>query len=137
MIFIDANIFLRAILRDDQEKAENCLNFLDKIDKGEIEAATSFLVLNEILWVLEGLEIEKQEIVKRLKSIASSKVKILNNASSDCVLEALHLYEELGVDFIDALNACAARENKIEKVVSYDEHFDRISFVERIEPQEV
>lgn len=134
MIFIDANIFLRAILEDDKEKAKNCLNFLGKIDRGEIEAATSVLVLNEILWVLEGLGIRKQDIVKRLKSIATSNVKILNNANASCVLEALHLYEELGVDFIDALNACTARENKIKKVVSYDMHFDKIEFVERIEP---
>ncbi len=136
MIFIDANIFLRAILQDDREKAANCLKFLGRVDRGELEAATSVLVLNEILWVLEGLGVGRQEIVKRLKAIAASNVRVLDCGNSSAVLESLHVYEELGVDFIDALNSCTARENGIMKITSYDEHFDRIKFIERIEPQE-
>lgn len=135
MIFVDANIFLRAILQDDRAKAEDCLKFLRMVDQGELEAATSILALNEILWVLEGLGVSRRDIVKRLKAIAASNVEILASADSGGLMESLSLYEELGIDFIDALNAYVARENKISKIVSYDEHFDRLNFVERIEPQ--
>jgi predicted nucleic acid-binding protein len=41
------------------------------------------------------------------------------------------------VDFIDALNACIARESGIRDIITYDEHFKKIEFVNKIEPQEL
>lgn len=137
MIFIDTNVFLRSILRDTEEKAEACIKFFEKIDKGEIQAVTSLLVLNELLWVMEGLNIDKKEITKRLKAVVMSKLGLLGVKNGSIVLEALGYYEELGVDFIDALHSCIARENNIKKIVTYDEHFEKLEFVQKIEPEEL
>lgn len=136
-VFVDANVFLRSILQDDNEKARHCLKLLEKIDRGEVQAATSMLVLNEILWVLEGLNAGREDIAKRIKAIAMSKVEVLGHANGSAVLESLGYYEELNVDFIDALNACIARESGINDIITYDEHFKKIEFANKIEPQEL
>lgn len=136
-VFLDTNVFLRAILGDDEEKVKDCLNLLSKVDRGEIDAVTSMLVLNEILWVLEGYGIEREDIVKRIDSIIMSKIEIVTTMNASIALESLRYYEELKVDFIDALNSCIAREIKAEKVVTYDEHFKKMGFIRAVEPQEL
>ena len=136
-VFIDANIFLRSILQDDREKAGHCLKLLKKVDRSEVQAATSMLVLNEILWVLEGLNVGREDIAKRIKAITMSEVEVLGHANASAVLESLSYYEKLDVDFIDALNACIARESGIRDVITYDEHFKKIEFVNKTEPQEL
>ena len=133
-VFLDSNIFLRAILKDDETRTKDCLRLFRKIDGGEVTAATSMLVLNEILWVLQGYKVEREEIAERLEAIAASNVEILGAENDSIVLESLGYYKELGIDFIDALNSCIARENEIKKIVTYDEHFKKIAFVEKVDP---
>lgn len=134
-IFLDSNIFLRAILKDDEAKAKNCLKLFEKVDRGEIKAATSMLVLNEILWVLEGYKAERAKIAERLKAVATSNVEILGAENGRIVLESIEYYKETGVDFIDALNACIARENKIQVIATYDNHFEKLDFVKAVLPE--
>ncbi len=136
-IFLDSNIFLRAILKDDEVKARNCLKLFEKVDRGEIKAATSMLVLNEILWVLEGYKAERAKIAERLKAVATSNVEILGAENGRIVLESIEYYKETGVDFIDALNACIARENKIQVIATYDNHFEKLDFVKAVLPEVV
>ncbi len=133
-LFLDASIFLRAILGDVTEKAQHCLNLLGAIDDRQHDASTSVLVLNEILWVLEGLKVPAREIVPRMVAIAQSRVNILPSGNHDSVEQAVDLYASEKVDFQDALNAITARDAGIRVIVSYDRHFDRIDFVERREP---
>ncbi|MFQ5800110.1 MAG: PIN domain-containing protein [Candidatus Hydrothermarchaeales archaeon] len=136
-VFLDSNIFLRAILRDDKKKAAHCLKLFEKVDRGEVGAATSTLVLNEILWVLEGYKVERKEIAERLDAIARSNLEILGTKDSSIVLESLAYYRDLEVDFIDALNACIARENEIQMIVTYDSHFEKLDFVETAMPESI
>ncbi len=136
-LFLDANIFLRAILGDMPEKAGDCLKLFQLIDDRKHEAYTSMLALNETLWVLEGLEVPAEEIAARILAIARSRVEILPSANRDSVEEAMELYGRQRVDFQDALNAITARKAGVGMIISYDKHFDRIEFVERREPDEV
>ncbi len=45
--FLDTNIFLRYLTKDDEEKAYKVLELLKKIEKGEEKAITSPLVIFE------------------------------------------------------------------------------------------
>ena len=134
-VFLDSNIFLRAILKDDEKKAEHCLKLFEKVDNSEITAATSMLVLNEILWVLEGYKVGRKEIAERLGAIAASNIKLLAAEDDNIALESLTYYKDLGVDFIDALNACVARKNKIQTIVTYDSHFEKLNFIKAAMPE--
>ena len=137
MLFVDANIFLRAILQDDREKAENCIRLFEKIDRNKIGTATSLLVINEIVWVLEGLGVEQKEIENRVNAIAQSNIKIVDGLCNEKILEALRYYRDAKIDFVNIINALIARDNRIKQIVSYDKHFDKINLVERVEPQDV
>ena len=136
-VFLDSNIFLRAILKDDEKKAEHCLKLFEKVDNSEITAATSMLVLNEILWVLEGYKVGRKEIAERLGAIAASNIKLLAAEDDNIALESLTYYKDLGVDFIDALNACVARKNKIQTIVTYDSHFEKLNFIKAAMPETI
>lgn len=134
--FVDSNIFLRPIVKDDLEKVKECERFFEEIKEGKIKVFTSNLVLAEIVWVGSSLyKIKKDEIIKALKGILDFRnLKIVNNFDSRLGVE---IYEKFPVKFIDALiasNPLIFQKKVI--VVSYDKDFDKIG-IKRKEPKEI
>jgi predicted nucleic acid-binding protein len=133
--FVDSNIFLRVLLRDDERSFNDCLKFLNKIKKGEANAFTSNLVLTEINWILLRIyKLQKSEIIEGLVSILSLKnLKIRDKFQPQL---AIKIYNNFPVKFIDALIASNPKIYKKEAiVVSYDKDFDKIG-VKRMEPKD-
>jgi predicted nucleic-acid-binding protein len=133
MIFIDTNIFLRFLTNDIPEKADAC----EKIFKNAVEKKqtlfTTDLVIAEIIWVLESYyELPKEEIQDKVEKILNTPNLICPN--KDLILSALILYSEKNIDYADAYNALILRDNGIEKLYSYDTHYDRINWLSRLEP---
>jgi len=134
--FVDSNIFLRVLLRDEERSFNDCLKFLNKIKKGEINALTSNLVLAEINWILLRIyKLQKSEIIEGLVSILSLKnLKIRDKFQPQF---AIKIYNNFPVKFIDALIASNPKIYKKEAVVvSYDKDFDKIG-VKRKEPKDL
>jgi predicted nucleic-acid-binding protein len=57
--------------------------------------------------------------------------KILNTPNlicphKDLILEALALYSEVNIDYIDAYNALVLKDKNMEILYSYDKHYDKI-----------
>jgi len=52
----------------------------------------------------------------------------------DLILNALTLYGDKNIDYVDAYNALLLKEQGIKEVYSYERHFDKIDWVSRIEP---
>lgn len=133
--FLDSNIFLRAIVKDDLKKARECQELFKKIKKGEIRACTSCLILAEIVWMGKFYNLSKQEIVIILKGILNLKnLKIIDSYNP---VMAVKTYETYNVKFIDSLIASAApiyKENMV--VISYDKDFDKLK-IKRIEPSKI
>ena len=50
--FLDTNILVRYLIRDDEEKALACLTLLERAGRGEEKLVTSDLVIAEVVWVL-------------------------------------------------------------------------------------
>lgn len=134
--FIDTNIFLRPIVKDDFRKVQECEKILEKVKEGEIIAFTSNIVLAELMWVCNSFyKIKKQEIVKILKGISNFKnLKIIDNFNSKV---AIKLYEKHSIKFIDAL--IASNPDILDKtmaIISYDKDFDKINII-RKEPKQI
>jgi predicted nucleic-acid-binding protein len=134
--FVDTNIFLRPIVKDDPLKVAACENIIDLISKGAIEAFTSHLVLAELVWTSQkSYHIEKGEISKVLQGIAS--IKNLKIKEEFNVMAAIRHYTRRGVKFIDAL---IASDSSIQsggvQIISYDRDFDKLK-IPRIEPREL
>lgn len=134
--FLDSNIFLRPIIKDDFEKAKECEELFKKIKKGTIRAFTSSLILSEIIWVGSSFcKIKKGDLIRAVRGILDFKnLKIIDHFDSRLAIE---MYEKYSVKFIDALIASNPRIYKKEViVVSYDKDFDKIG-VKRITPARI
>ena len=133
MKFIDTNIFIRFLTNDIPEKAEACDHlFRDSAEKNE-RLFTTEMVIAEIIWVLESYyELPKKEVQEMVEKILITPY--LFCPQKDIILNALTLYSDKNIDYIDAYNASILREQGIKEVYSYDRHFDKIDWVSRLEP---
>lgn len=133
MRFVDANIFLRFLVNDVPTQADACEAIFRKAVEGEEALYTTDMVIAEIVWVLESYYgLSRNEIRTKVE-------KILNTPNLACdhkgiIIHALTLYEEKRIDYIDAYNACILRMQGINEIYSYDKHYDRLSWLKRIEP---
>ena len=133
--FIDTNVFLRPLVKDDPIKTKECQVFFEKIEKKEIKAFTSNLVLAEFIWTGQSFyKIKKKELLEALKGILGLQgLQVLDNHNPAIALE---IWRKINVKFIDALIASDPRIFKKEViVVSYDRDFDKIGVL-RKEPKE-
>lgn len=134
--FLDSNIFLRPIIKDDPRQAEECKILFEKIKSGEIKALTSSLVLAEIAWVCKSVYgLGSGEIVKILKGILGFKyIKFVDDFDPFLAVE---IFQNFNVKFIDCLTASNAWIYKREvAIISYDGDFDKLNVI-RKEPAEV
>lgn len=134
--YIDTNIFLRVVAKDDRYKLLDCERLVENIKSGKIAAITSSLVLAEVVWTCQkAYRLDKAEVKDVLKSILS--IKNLKFRDKQQLFTAADLFEKHNVKFIDCLIAsqpdiAAGRM----PVVSYDREFDRMG-IKRAEPKDL
>lgn len=133
MRFLDTNIFIRFLTDDVPEKVDACEEIFKKAVEKQETLFTTDLVIAEIVWVLESFyELPKNEIQDKVEKILNTPNLICPH--KDLILNALILYSEKNIDYIDAYNALILKENDIEELYSYDKHYDRIDWLTRLEP---
>ena len=136
LYFLDANIFLRAFVREHEPSFAECSSILELVQAGRIRAVINTLVFAEVSWVLGRLYgFPKREVVMALNSIV--QLKNLSIDDHHDALFGLSLYEQHTVKFIDAMIAShdLVAVSKI-PIVSYDKDFDKLG-VKRITPSEL
>lgn len=134
--FIDSNIFLRTLIKEDEKSFKECYQFLNLVQENKIKAFTSSLILAEINWVLESFyKFKKSEIIKALKSILNLKgLKIVDKTKP---ILAVEIFQNFNVKFIDALIASNLQVFKKQAIViSYDKDFDKMKII-RKQPKEI
>jgi predicted nucleic acid-binding protein len=135
MEFLDANIILRYLTRDDPEKAERCFELFQQLKRKEIRLVTSESVLAEVVYVLSSRSLYNQprdNIRALLYPIVT--LPALKIPYRRMFLHALDLYAAANIDFEDALSVAHIRRLKIDTIVSYDQDFDRMKGIHRREP---
>jgi len=133
MKFVDTNVFIRFLTNDIPEKADACEKLFQKtIDKKETLFTTD-LVIAEIIWVLESYyELPRKKVQDMVEKILNTPNLVCQHKNA--ILNALALYIEKNIDYIDAYNAVILKDKRIEKLYSYDKHYDRIDWLTRLEP---
>ena len=135
MQFIDANIFIRHLTRDNPEKAKACFELFQKAEKNEIELTTTEAVIAEVVYVLSSKRLYKQsrekirELLYPLLSLPGLKL-----SPRKLYLRALDLYATHSIDFEDAIIVARMERGEIQEVFSYDQDFDHVEGVRRLEP---
>lgn len=134
--FIDANIFLRIIVKENEKSFDDCSNLLQSVLKGEIKAVSSNIILAEIVWVLNSYyKLSKDKIVEALKRINSiGGLKLVDKFDSNLALE---YFAQKSVKYIDCLIVSITEiDNRKWTIVSYDRDFDKIGVL-RKEPRDI
>jgi len=131
--FVDTNIFLRYLTKDDPSKYEKCREMFKRAMHGEIAIATSGMVIAELVWTLQSYyKVPKAEVIEKVSIIVGTKD--LSIPDKDIVADALVLYARKNIDFIDAYNAIFMRYHDLREIYSYDENFEMIEDIKRKEP---
>ena len=133
-VFVDTNIFLRYLTKDDLAKFNRCREVFKKAIKGEIFLFTSKMVIAELIWtLLSYYRVPKAEVIEKVSIIIGTRnLHIVNKA---IIADSLVLYGQKNIDYIDAYNTVFMKSQGLEKIYSYDEDFDTLNgMIERKEP---
>ena len=136
MRFLDTNIVLRYLTRDDEQKAEAVYQLLQRVKAGQEELTTTEAIIAEIVYVLSSprlYHLEPAEIGARVTPIL--KLRGLKLAHKQTYIRAFDLYATYPfLDFEDAVALAQMERLGISEIVSYDEDFNRVPAVRRTEP---
>ena len=137
MRFLDTNVILRYLTRDDEAKAEACYRLFQRASRGEEELFTCEAIVTEVVYVLSSrrapYRLSHEEIRARLAPILA--IQGLRLPQKRTYIEALDIYASFpSLDFEDALAVAHMKRLGIEEIVSYDRDFDRLSGIQRVEP---
>lgn len=124
--FIDTNIFLRVLVKEDIKQSEECFKLLEKIKTNTIEGFTAGIILAEIVWTLKSYyAVEKNQVINSLKAILHlSGLKIIDGYDHNW---ALKLYGTHNVKYVDCLIASLKPiKNHTMTIVSYDRDFNSL-----------
>ena len=135
MQFIDTNIFIRYLARDDPAKTHACQALFQRVNLGEIIVTTSEAIITEVVYVLTS---------KRLYNMPRDQVRALlypiltmrglNLTHRATYLRALDLFTSSNLDYEDTLAIAHMERRNLTELVSYDRGFDKLGIVTRREP---
>ena len=131
--FLDTNILLRFLTRDDEGKAQQALDLLLKIERGEEKVITSPLVIFETIYTLQSFyKVPRQLIKEQILSIIS--LRSLHLPDKNLYHRAFDLYVTKNISFADAYNAVYMQAEEVSYIYSWDRDFDKIDGITRLEP---
>ena len=131
--FVDTNVFLRYLTKDDLSKYERCREMFKKALEGEIALSTSGMVIAELTWtLLSYYKVPKAEVIEKVSVILATENLFIPD--KDVLADALVLYARKNIDFIDAYNAIFMRYHGLREIYSYDEDFELMEDIQRREP---
>ena len=112
MIILDANYILRYLLRDNEKMF---------LEAKTVIVNEQCLLLNEVLaevvYVLQGVYKTPKNVIVQTLSAFVSLESMVTHESKTVFVEALHLYNDENIDYVDA-TLCALKDKY--KVKSFD-----------------
>jgi len=131
--FVDTNVFLRFLTRDDPTKFERCRRLFEQAVAGSLTLRTSELVIAEIVWtLLSYYDLPKSVVIEKAGQILNTPNLVVTN--QEVLIEALVLWSRHSCDFIDAYNAALMHRDGLTELLSYDADFDPLPIISRQEP---
>jgi predicted nucleic acid-binding protein len=133
--FLDTNILLRFLTRDDERKAQCALELLMRVERGEEKVITSPLVIFETVYTLQSFyKVPRQTIKEQVLSVIP--MRSLHLPDKNIFYQAFNFYVAKNISFADAYNAAYMLAEGISNIYSWDKDFDKIEGIARLEPEE-
>ena len=133
--FVDSNVFLELEL--DQEHADECEVFLNKVRKGVLRAITTGFHIDSILIIMENYGKSPRDLEIFLSSLLGYKGLEVYLLSILDRISATRWMDELNLDLDDAIAYHVMKRLNIDKIVPYDRHFDSVKDITRLEPSQL
>lgn len=136
MLYLDTNIIIYAI-ENHLKYGNACKKILLDIESGKLKVCSSMLVLVEFINVLTKLNkiLEKDktklDIKKNIDAILSLPIVWFDLNFFIVKKASEYEYNVSGVDYI---HIASMELNSVTKIISADEEFDKINFIQRVEP---
>ncbi len=128
-MYIDSNIFIFAAI-DKGRIGQNCRKIIKLINEQKIACAASFLVIDEVIWVLKK-KVGKDDAIKIVKAMLSMPIKWIG-LDKLVIIKMLELYEITKLDPRDAIHFSSMKESGLSIIVSEDKDFEKVEGLERI-----
>lgn len=124
--FIDTNVLLRYLLDDVPEQADAVESLLEQAADGKLVLHTNAMVLAELIWTCESYyHLPKDQIREKVLMILNTTG--LQVEDYDLATEAVFLYVDKNIDFIDAYNGAWMKRHGLSIAYTFDrKHYNRI-----------
>ena len=134
--FVDTNVLLQHLVREDEGKAIGCRELLLRLERGEEVAVATDIVIFEAVYVLQSARhygLSRSRIRQLIEPMIA--LRGLRLPRKSLYSRVFDVYCNSSVSFADAYNAAYMESRGINEVYSYDTDFDRIPGVTRVEPE--
>lgn len=126
MVFVDSNVFLRFITRDDRGQADRAKKLFLQAQSGKIGLLTGPPVLFELAWTLKvRYKRPLLQILDLLESLVTTPWIAMPD--KDLAREAVRIARKTGQDFADAYIHASAMKNGASGVATFNrKHFEEM-----------
>ncbi|MBS3133146.1 type II toxin-antitoxin system VapC family toxin [Candidatus Woesearchaeota archaeon] len=132
MVYIDANVFVQAVLRDESEIAASyAKSVLRKIAERDLTASTTVLTWDELVWACRKA-MTFEDALEKGKMLLKTGNLTLEDATKSVINKASELAEKYGIKPRDAIHAATAILGNEKEIISDDADFDRVKELKRI-----
>ena len=132
-IYLDSNVFIFAAIAEDK-RAKKAQSILKEVLSGSVNAVTSALTMDEVLWVLWKETKNRDFAIEQCQRILEFDNLELIDVNKNIIQDSMHLMREN--PFLkprDSIHLASAFNNNITQIVSDDADFDNVKEIERIE----
>ncbi len=109
---------------------QNCRKLLRLINERKITGTSSFLVVDEVIWILKK-DVGKDCAIKIIKAMLSMPIKWIT-VDKSVIIRMVDAYEKTALDPRDAIHLASMKEAGSSVIVSEDDDFDKVDTIERI-----
>ena len=133
--FVDTDVIIRLLTRDDLKKQEEGAVLFEAVKAGRLKVAAPDTAIADAVYVLSSPRLynlrrtEVAEILSPLVRLPGFKIE-----NRGALLRALELYASTNIDFGDALTVASMEHAGSQILYSYDTHLDRIPSITRRPP---
>jgi len=132
MNYIDANIFVYAIINNDN-KGEVCRNILREVAFNKLKAFTSYLTWDEVIYVVKKEKNKDIAIMEGSKLLSFPNLNFIR-VDKQIIFLAQKLIKNYNLNPRDSIHAATALIIGAKEIISDDQDFDVIKEIKRITP---
>lgn len=134
--FIDTNIILRHLTRDNPDQSERARRLWEAVEAGTTAVETIESVIVEATQVLSSrvtYNLPRSEVARLL--VALLRLPGFRLPHKPIMIQAFAIWQlHSQIDFVDALQAAHVERRRAKVITSFDRDFDRVTTIVRAEP---